>query len=66
MPWFPEFVTAVELVRRQTRADGQADPVGQYVAALDRGDVHALEDVLTVETDLACARDSKACGTARK
>jgi hypothetical protein len=45
MPWFPEFVTAVELVRRQTRADGQAEPVGQYVAALDRGDVHALEDV---------------------
>jgi ketosteroid isomerase-like protein len=45
MPWFPDFVSAVELARRQSRAAGQADPVGQYVAALDRGDTHALEDV---------------------
>jgi len=45
MPWFPDFVGAVDLVRRQTRAAGQADPVGQYVAALNRGDTHALEDV---------------------
>jgi limonene-1,2-epoxide hydrolase len=43
MPWFPEFVSAVELARRQTRAAGQSDPVGQYVAALNRGDTHALE-----------------------
>ena len=28
MPWFPDFVSAVELARRQTRAAGQADPVG--------------------------------------
>ena len=34
MPWFPEFVSAVELARQQTRAAGQADPVGQYFAAL--------------------------------
>jgi limonene-1,2-epoxide hydrolase len=45
MPWFPEFVSAVELARRQTRAAGQADPVGQYVAALNKGDPHALETV---------------------
>jgi len=45
MPWFPEFVSAVELVRAQTRAAGQADPVGQYFTALNRGDTHALEDV---------------------
>jgi len=43
MPWFPEFVSAVELARRQSRAAGQADPVGQYVAALNRGDARALE-----------------------
>lgn len=44
MPWFPEFASAVELVRRQTRTAGQADPVGQYFAALDNADAHTLED----------------------
>ena len=34
MPWFPDFASAVELARRQTRAAGLADPVGQYFAAL--------------------------------
>jgi len=43
MPSFPDFVSAVELVRRQTRTAGQADPVGQYFAALNMGDAHALE-----------------------
>ena len=43
MPWFPDFVSAVELARRQTRAAGQADPVGQYFAALNRGDARVLE-----------------------
>ncbi len=45
MPWFPEFTSAVELARRQTRAAGQADPVGQYFTALNQGDTHALETV---------------------
>ena len=45
MPWFPDFASAVELVRRQTRAAGQADPVAQYFAALNKGDAHALETV---------------------
>jgi len=45
VPWFPEFVSAVELVRSQTRAAGQADPVTQYFSALNHGDTHALEDV---------------------
>lgn len=45
MPWFPDFVGAVELARRQTRAAGQADPVGQYFAALNQGDAHVLETV---------------------
>src|SRR5580692_1873779 len=43
MPWFPEFASAMELARQQTRAAGQADPVGQYFAALNHGDSRALE-----------------------
>jgi ketosteroid isomerase-like protein len=45
MPWFPDFTSAVELARLQTRAAGQADPVALYFAALNRGDTHALETV---------------------
>jgi hypothetical protein len=45
MPWFPDFVGAVELARRQTRAAGQADPVAVYLSALSKGDPHALENV---------------------
>jgi ketosteroid isomerase-like protein len=45
MPWFPDFYSAVELVRRQTRAAGLVDPVAQYFDALNTGDTHALEDV---------------------
>jgi ketosteroid isomerase-like protein len=45
MPWFPEFASAVELARRQVRTAGQADPVAQYLTALDDGDPAELEDV---------------------
>jgi ketosteroid isomerase-like protein len=45
MPWFPDFTSAVELARRQTRAAGQADPVAQYLTALSKGDTHALDSV---------------------
>jgi SnoaL-like domain len=45
MPWFPDFVSAVELARRQARVAGQADPVAQYLTALRRGDTHVLETV---------------------
>ncbi len=45
MPWFPDFVSAVELARRQTRAAGQADPVAQYLTALSQADTHVLEAV---------------------
>ena len=45
MPWFPDFISAAELARRQTRAAGQADPVGQYFTALHKGDTRALENV---------------------
>ena len=44
MPWFPEFFSAVELARKQTRTAGLADPVGQYFTALNNGDTHVLED----------------------
>ncbi len=45
MPWFPEFIAAAELARREVRAAGQADPVAQYLTALDQGDAHTLETV---------------------
>jgi len=45
MPWFPDFASAVELARRQTRAAGLADPVGEYFTALNQGDTRALETV---------------------
>jgi ketosteroid isomerase-like protein len=43
MPWFPDFVGAVELARRENRAAGQVDPVAKYLVALDRGDPRGLE-----------------------
>src|SRR5260370_16838671 len=45
MPWFPEFTSAVELARLQTRAAGHSDPVGHYVAALNKKDATDLETV---------------------
>jgi limonene-1,2-epoxide hydrolase len=45
MPWFPDFVNAVQLARRQSRTAGQADPVTQYLIALQQGDTQALEAV---------------------
>jgi limonene-1,2-epoxide hydrolase len=41
VPWFPDFVSAAELARRESRAD----PVEQYVTALDHGDPRDLETV---------------------
>jgi hypothetical protein len=45
MPWFPDFIAAAELARRETRLAGRADPVGQYLQALDTGDVRGMETV---------------------
>ena len=39
MPWFPDFVAAVELARRDTRAAGQVDPVGPFHCGTDDDDV---------------------------
>jgi ketosteroid isomerase-like protein len=44
MPWFPDFVSAMELARRQERAARQADPVAEYLTALSKGDTHLLEE----------------------
>jgi hypothetical protein len=43
MPWFPDFIGAAELARKDTRAAGAADPVGQYLRALRAGDTKVLE-----------------------
>ena len=56
MPWFPEYVTAVELARRDARAVGQADPVAQYVRALQRGDTGELETAWPGEVVVADPR----------
>jgi ketosteroid isomerase-like protein len=45
MPWFPDFYGAVELARKQTRAEGLADPVAQYFTALNNGDTRVLETI---------------------
>jgi hypothetical protein len=45
MPWYPDFVSAGELARSQTRAASQADPVGQFFNALNTGDARTLERV---------------------
>src|SRR3954463_1240587 len=49
MPWFPDFAAAAELARRQHRADGRADPVGLYLAALNDHDSQTLEDAWPAE-----------------
>jgi len=45
MPWFPDFANAAALARGQTRAAGLADPVGEYLTALNKGDPGLLETV---------------------
>ena len=43
MPWFPDFISAVEQARMETRAAARADPVAQYITALNEGTTHDLE-----------------------
>ncbi|HUD38113.1 MAG TPA: nuclear transport factor 2 family protein [Streptosporangiaceae bacterium] len=52
MPWFPDFASAVELSRQQTRTAAAADPVAQYFTLLNTGDTHAIEDVWPGEVTL--------------
>jgi hypothetical protein len=43
MPWLPEFTSAAELARLQTRATARADPAAQYLAAINSGEAYDLE-----------------------
>jgi len=43
MPWFPDFVGAAELARRQSLPYDPDDPVKRYLTALSDGSPHALE-----------------------
>jgi limonene-1,2-epoxide hydrolase len=45
MPWFPEFFSAVEVARKQTRDAGHADPTAPYFEALNSGETHLLEKI---------------------
>lgn len=45
MPWFPDFVGAAELARHDTQVAGRADPVAQYLRALEEGKTRPLEKV---------------------
>lgn len=45
MPWFPDFVSAVELARLDTRVTAQADPVTEYFNVLQTGATRELESV---------------------
>ena len=45
MPWFPDFVNAVEIACCQTRSVGLADPVQQYFNALETGRTRELEEI---------------------
>ena len=45
MPWFPDFVSATELARRQSQMAGRTDPVTQYLQALEVGNARALEKI---------------------
>jgi len=51
MPWFPDFVAAAELARREIRAARQADPVAEYLTALDAGDAQPPVDVMSSRAD---------------
>jgi transposase len=42
VPWFPDFVSAVELARSRARSLGLADPVQQYFNALETGRTHPI------------------------
>ncbi|HEY2296796.1 MAG TPA: nuclear transport factor 2 family protein [Jatrophihabitans sp.] len=43
MPWFPDFLSATELARMESRDEGRTDPVAQYVRALTDGTSRPLE-----------------------
>ncbi len=62
MPWFPDFVSAVELARGQTRSVGLADPVRQYFDALETGRTHELEEIWPGEVVIYDPREGEVRG----
>src|SRR3954471_17020403 len=64
MPWFPDFVNAVHLARRETQTARRADPVSQYFTALEQGDVGALESVWSGTVVVADPRAGRVTGHA--
>jgi SnoaL-like domain len=62
MPWFPDFASALKLARGERRAEGQADPVGQYMAALTSADTRAWETVWPGEVVVCDPRDGMVRG----
>jgi limonene-1,2-epoxide hydrolase len=49
MPWFPDFVSAGELARRQDGAAGRADPVTAYLMALQHRRTRELDQAWPAE-----------------
>jgi hypothetical protein len=45
MPWFPDFAAATELARRDSRSVGRADPVTQYLHAIEEGESRTLKSI---------------------
>jgi hypothetical protein len=45
MPWFPDFVAATELSRRDSRTVGRTDPVTQYLHAIEEGESKTLQSI---------------------
>jgi ketosteroid isomerase-like protein len=62
MPWFPDFVSAVELARRQTRSVGLADPVQRYFDALETGRTNELEEIWPGEVVIYDPREGEVRG----
>jgi SnoaL-like domain len=62
MPWFPDFVSAVELARRQTQSVGDADPVQLYFYALETGRTHELEEIWSGQVAIYDPREGEVRG----
>ena len=62
MPWFPDFVSAVELARHQTRSVGLADPVQRYFNAFETGRTHELEEIWPGEVVIYDPREGEVRG----
>jgi limonene-1,2-epoxide hydrolase len=62
VPWFPDFVNAVQLARRQQRTAEQTDAVTRYVIALQEGNAQALESAWPEKVEVADPRAGRVWG----